>query len=375
VGYQQCPLEIMVIEKNFWENKKVFVTGHTGFKGGWLCLWLQSLGAKVTGYSLEPGSSPNLFEIGRVADRMTSIIGDISNYHNLATALSDAKPEIVFHMAAQPLVRYSYDNPIETFTTNVIGTVHVFEAVRKCSTVKALVNVTTDKCYENKEWIWSYRENESMGGHDPYSCSKGCAELVTSSFRESFFSPEAYERHGLALASVRAGNVVGGGDWSEDRLVPDILRAVNANKSVNVRNPDSTRPWQHVLEPISGYLILAEKLFTHGMQYAEAWNFGPETGESISVLEILKKLDHLIPSGIKWTISRENNVHEAKLLTLDISKAKKYLKWKPLLDIDKTLQLIVDWNTRYNSGADMHDFTHQQIELYQDQLLDRFSER
>jgi CDP-glucose 4,6-dehydratase len=365
----------MVIGKNFWENKKVFVTGHTGFKGGWISLWLQSLGAQVTGYSLEPVSSPNLFQVGRVADNMTSIIGDISNYHDLATALSDAKPEIVFHMAAQPLVRYSYDNPIETFTTNVIGTVHVLEAVRKCSTVKALVNVTTDKCYENKEWIWSYRENESMGGHDPYSCSKGCAELVTSSFRESFFSRETYEQHGLALASVRAGNVVGGGDWSEDRLVPDIFRAINSNKSVSVRNPDSTRPWQHVLEPISGYLILAQNLFTHGTQYAEAWNFGPETGESISVLEILKKLDRLIPSGIKWTISKDKKAHEANLLTLDISKVKKYLKWKPRLDIEKALKLIVDWNTRYNSGADMHDFTHQQIELYQEQLLDKLSEK
>jgi len=365
----------MVINKNFWVNKRVFVTGHTGFKGGWISLWLQSLGAQVTGYSLEPRSSPNLFQIGRVADNMTSIIGDISDYHGLATALSDAKPEIVFHMAAQPLVRYSYGNPIETFTTNVIGTVHILEALRKCSTVKALVNVTTDKCYENKEWIWSYRENESMGGRDPYSCSKACAELVTSSFRESFFSQETYEKHGLAVASVRAGNVVGGGDWSEDRLVPDIIRAINSNKSVSVRNPDSTRPWQHVLEPISGYLILAEKLCTHGMQYAEAWNFGPETGESISVLDILKKLDHLMPSGIKWNIAKDKNVHEANLLTLDISKVKKYLKWKPLLDIDKTLQLIVDWNTRYNNGADMHDFTHQQIELYQEQLWDKLSKR
>ena len=362
-------MEVMAMEENFWKNKKIFLTGHTGFKGGWMSLWLQSLGAKVTGYSLEPSSNPNFFQVGNVAEEMTSIIGDISDYKSLSDAIKISEPEIIFHMAAQPLVRYSYENTIETYTTNVMGTVNLLEASRGCKSIKAIVNITTDKCYENKEWVWSYRENEPMGGHDPYSSSKGCAELVTSSFRSSFFNKETYHKHGVALASVRAGNVIGGGDWAEDRLIPDIFRSIESGKSIKVRNPKSIRPWQHVLEPLAGYLMLAQNLYNNGTKYAEAWNFGPNTGEAISVQEIIEDLNTLLlPAGINWDIDLDKNYHEANLLTLDISKANKFLKWKPLLNMKDALELIVDWHKGYKNNENMKIFSLKQIKEYQGKL-------
>jgi CDP-glucose 4,6-dehydratase len=266
----------MAMNQQFWTGKKVFVTGHTGFKGSWLCLWLQQMDAEVTGYALQSPTQPNLFEVADVARGMRSIMGDIRDGATLAATLQNAAPQIVIHMAAQSLVRYSYIDPVETYSTNVMGTVHLLEAVRKTPSVRAVVNVTSDKCYENREWVWGYRENEAMGGFDPYSNSKGCAELVTAAYRSSFFNPAKHADHQLALASGRAGNVIGGGDWAADRLVPDILRAISENRPVVIRNPHAIRPWQHVLEPLSGYLQLAQKLYEGGAAYAEGWEFRSE---------------------------------------------------------------------------------------------------
>ena len=260
---------------SFWRSKKVFFSGHTGFKGSWLCLWLQQLGAEVTGYALAPPTSPSLFEVAHVAQGMKSLCGDIRDGAALAKAMREAVPDIVIHMAAQPLVRRSYLDPVETYSANVMGTVHLLEAVRQTQSVRAVVNVTSDKCYENKEWVWGYRESDPMGGFDPYSNSKGCAELVTAAYRNSFFNPAKYSEHHVALASVRAGNVIGGGDWAEDRLIPDILAAFEKSQPVVIRNPHAIRPWQHVLEPLAGYLQLAQKLYEDGATYAEGWNFGP----------------------------------------------------------------------------------------------------
>ena len=259
----------------FWKGKRILLTGHTGFKGSWLSLWLQSMGAPVVGYALAPPTNPSLFEVAEVGRGMTSVIGDIRDLEHLCAVFAEHKPEIVIHMAAQPLVRYSYIEPVETYSTNVMGTVNLLEAVRGTDSVKAVVNVTSDKCYENREWVWNYRENEAMGGYDPYSNSKGCAELVTAAYRNSYFHSEKYKEHGVALASGRAGNVIGGGDWAGDRLIPDIMRAITQNLAVNIRNPHAIRPWQHVLEPLSGYLMLAQKLYEEGAAYAEGWNFGP----------------------------------------------------------------------------------------------------
>jgi len=260
------------VDPSFWKGKKVYLTGHTGFKGSWLSLWLQSMGAVVKGYSLEPNTKPNLFTEANVEENMNSEFGDIRDLNQISKSMLDFNPDILIHMAAQPLVRLSYQEPVDTYTTNVIGTVNVLEAARGCPNLKAIVSVTTDKCYENNEWDWGYRENEPMGGHDPYSSSKGCAELVTSAYRRSFFNAE----NSASLASARAGNVIGGGDWADDRLIPDILKAFEKSKPVVIRNPISTRPWQHVLEPLSGYLVLAQELFENGKEYAEGWNFGPK---------------------------------------------------------------------------------------------------
>ena len=284
--------EVTTVNASFWRGKKVFVTGHTGFKGGWLCLWLQQLGANVTGYALQPPTTPSLFEIAVIGRGMESIIGDIREATTLSDAVRTAQPELVIHMAAQPLVRYSYENPIETYSTNVMGTVHLLEAIRKTQSVKAVVCVTSDKCYENREWEWGYRENDPLGGYDPYSNSKACAELVTAAYRNSYFNPDKYFEHGVAVASARAGNVIGGGDWAQDRLVPDMLRAIECGKPVLIRNPDAIRPWQHVLEPLSGYLLLAESLLTHGPANAEAWNFGPHDADAKPVRWIVDRLHY-----------------------------------------------------------------------------------
>jgi CDP-glucose 4,6-dehydratase len=348
----------------FWRDKKVFLTGHTGFKGSWLCLWLQQLGAQVTGYALQPPTDPSLFEVANVAQGMTSIIGDIRDGEALAKAMRDAAPDIVIHMAAQPLVRYSYVNPVETYSTNVMGTVHLLEAVRQTPSVRAVVNVTSDKCYDNKEWVWGYRENEPMGGFDPYSNSKGCAELVASAYRNSFFNPAKYNEHKVALASVRAGNVIGGGDWAADRLIPDILRAISDGKPVVIRSPHAIRPWQHVLEPLSGYLLLAEKLYTQGVDYAEGWNFGPNDEDAKPVQWIVERLTEQWGDGASWQLDGGDHPHEAHYLKLDCSKARMRIDWQPRWQLARTLEMIVAWQRAWLAKEDMRTFTLKQIKQY-----------
>ena len=289
-----------MIEREFWNGRRVFITGHTGFKGSWLSLWLQGLRAEILGYSLQPPTDPNLFELANVAEKMTSVVGDVRDLSSLQQAMTEFQPEIVIHMAAQPLVRRSYQDPVETYTTNVIGTVHLLEAVRQVDSVKAVVDITSDKCYDNREWHWGYRETDSLGGYDPYSSSKACAEAVAASYRSSFFNIDRYSEHGVALATVRAGNVIGGGDWAPDRLVPDILKALLKNESVLIRNPYATRPWQHVLEPLNGYLMLAERLCKDGVNYAEAWNFGPDSVNVETVGWIADRLYDLWDKGLTW---------------------------------------------------------------------------
>ena len=352
------------MNSSFWSGKKVFVTGHTGFKGSWLCLWLQQLGAEVTGYALQPPTNPSLFEEAKVAKGMKSIMGDIRDGEALTKAMIESAPDIVIHMAAQALVRYSYANPVETYSTNVMGTVHLLEAVRKTPSVRAVVNVTSDKCYENKEWVWGYRENEAMGGYDPYSSSKGCAELVASAYRNSYFNPEKYTEHQVALASARAGNVIGGGDWADDRLIPDILRAISSDQSVIIRSPHAVRPWQHVLEPLSGYLLLAQKLYEDGIAFAEGWNFGPHDEDAQPVQWIVENLTKLWGDGAKWQLDHAQHLHEAHYLKLDCSKAKMRLDWQPRWSLVRTLEMIVEWQHAYLSQQDMHSVTLAQINKY-----------
>jgi len=349
----------------FWRGKRVFLTGHTGFKGSWLSLWLQRLGAELTGYALKPPTTPSLFEAGRVADGMRSIEGDIRDLAHLTRAMQEASPEIIIHMAAQSLVRYSYQNPVETYSINVMGTVHILEAVRVAQGVKAVVNITTDKCYENREWVWGYRESDPMGGYDPYSNSKGCAELVSSAYRSSFFNADDYSKHGVALATVRAGNVIGGGDWALDRLIPDTVAAFGQGKPVHIRNPHAIRPWQHVMEPLRGYLMLAEKLVEHGPDYAEAWNFGPAEEDAKPVGWIVEKMAERWGDGAEWQLDADEHPHEAGYLKLDISKARSQLFWNPALRLEDALNLIIDWARRYKKGADARELTLEQIEYYQ----------
>jgi CDP-glucose 4,6-dehydratase len=358
------------VNLEFWRGRRVFVTGHTGFKGSWLCLWLQELGAEITGYSLEPPTNPSLFEQAKVFAGMTSIKGDIRDLEHFVQSMQDAAPEIVFHMAAQPLVRYSYDNPIETYSTNVMGTVHMLEAVRRTPSVKAVVNITTDKCYENREWVWGYRETDPLGGYDPYSSSKGCAELVSAAYRSSFFNPNDYSVHGVAVATVRAGNVVGGGDWAKDRLIPDIIEAFENDAPVNIRNPNAIRPWQHVLEPLRGYMMLAEKLIDRGPEFAESWNFGPRDEDVKTVGWIVKKIAEFWGNGAVWRIDSGNHPHEAAFLKLDISKVGSRLGWQPKLHLDGALKMIVDWAKQRKAGADTSELTRQQIQHYQQMTQD-----
>ena len=349
----------------FWQGKRVFLTGHTGFKGGWLSLWLQQLGADVTGYALEAPTRPSLFEVASVARGMVSIIGDVRDGEALKRAMAQARPEIVIHMAAQPLVRYSYANPVETYATNVMGVVNLLEAVRATPGVRSVVNVTSDKCYENREWPWGYREKEAMGGYDPYSNSKGCAELVTAGYRSSFFNAEKYAEHGIALGSGRAGNVIGGGDWAMDRLIPDMLRAIGAGQPVMIRNPHSIRPWQHVLEPLSGYLTLAEKLYTEGPVHAEGWNFGPHDTDAKPVEWIIERMTQEWGAGASWSLDGQDHPHEATYLKLDCSKARGQLGWHPRWDIGQTIAKIVEWHKACDQGADMCAMTLAQITTYQ----------
>jgi len=354
------------VNTSFWNCKRVFLTGHTGFKGGWLSLWLSSMGAKVTGYALAPNTTPSFFEVAKVEGELEqSHIADIRDLDKLQREMARAKPEIVIHMAAQPLVRYSYINPVETYAINVMGTVHVLESIRSTDSVRAAVIVTTDKCYENKEWAWGYRENESMGGHDPYSNSKGCAELATNSYRQSYFSPEKYSQHHVAIASARAGNVIGGGDWSEDRLITDAIKAFEANLVLKIRNPLATRPWQHVLEPLSGYLVLAQALYQEGSKFDGGWNFGPRVEDARSVQEVINLLMRSWASPTSWIQDQGEQPHEAHSLSLDCSKARQFLNWIPRWTLEQSIDNIVQWHQAYRNQLNMREISLQQIASYQ----------
>jgi len=359
MAIKEGSVENMVIASGFWQGKKVFVTGHTGFKGSWLLLWLQQLGAQVTGYSRPPLTQPNLFEVANIAEGIDSIFGDICDQNAINKAILECQPDIVIHMAAQALVRFSYQNPVETYQTNVMGTLHVLEAIKACDSVKSVVIVTTDKCYENKEWIWAYRENDPLGGHDPYSSSKACVELLVSSYRNSFLS----NKQTLSIATARAGNVIAGGDWSEDRLIPDILKAFQNNQTVTIRNPKATRPWQHVLEPLSGYLLLAQKLYEQPDEYTEAWNFGPLEDDVKPVDWILERMTENWV-GANWQLDEGSHPHEAGLLKLDISKAKSKLQWQPVWYLENTLGKIIRWHQAWMKQEDMRQYCIQEIEQY-----------
>lgn len=356
----------MAVNPDFWSGRPVFVTGHTGFKGSWLALWLQKLGARVSGYSLAPPSNPNLFDVAGVAAGMVqSVTGDVRDPDALRAVLAAARPEVVFHLAAQSLVQRSYRDPVGTYATNVMGTVHLLEAVRACPGVKAVVIVTSDKCYENREWLWGYRENEPLGGYDPYSSSKGCAELVTAAYRSAFFAADEFARHGVGVASARAGNVIGGGDWAEDRLIPDVIRAFCAGRAVRIRNPRAVRPWQHVLEPLHGYLRLAEALSQEGAACAAAWNFGPDDADAQPVSWIVQNLVTRWGPPASWEIDANPHPHEANYLKLDSSKAMRLLGWKPALDVARTLDWVVDWYQSCRDGKDMRNLTLAQIGQFQ----------
>lgn len=353
----------MQINPDFWRGKRVLITGHTGFKGGWLSLWLQSMGVTLRGVALAPPTELALFDVARIYEGMQHHIADIRDFAAVKTQMDEFRPEIVIHMAAQPLVRLSYHQPIETYATNVMGTVHVLEAARQAGSVKAIVNITTDKCYENREWAWGYREDEPMGGHDPYSSSKGCAELVSSAYRKSFLKDA-----GIAMATARAGNVIGGGDWAEDRLLPDILRALQARQPVLIRNPHAIRPWQHVLEPLSGYLLLAERLYQHGQAYAEGWNFGPRDEDARSVQWITEHLCKTWSDDASWTLQPGEHPHEAHFLKLDISKARQRLQWAPRWSLATALARITEWHQAWIDQTDMRAVCLDQISQYsQDQ--------
>ncbi|MBU1689253.1 MAG: CDP-glucose 4,6-dehydratase [Gammaproteobacteria bacterium] len=341
----------------FWQEKSVLVTGHTGFKGGWLSLWLQMLGAQVHGYSLPAATKPSLFHEAQVGEGMVHVEGDIRDLSNLKTCMASAQPEIVFHLAAQALVRQSYLDPVETMTSNVIGTMNLLEAIRSTPSVKAVVVITSDKCYENREWLWPYRENEALGGRDIYSASKACAEIVTASWRASFLAEQ-----GVSIATARAGNVIGGGDWATDRLVPDALRAWQSGIQLQVRYPQAVRPWQHVLEPLAGYLLLAENLYQG--KSAEAWNFGPSDADIRPVGALLDSLAMLWCDGASWQARPLQHPHEAGLLRLDSSKARTFLGWQPKFNIDQALEQVVQWHRCWMDGEDMRVFTLNQIEQY-----------
>lgn len=359
MGRGQCAMEVLEVTTAFWSGKRVFVTGYTGFKGGWLALWLQSLGAKVYGYALDAATDPHLFGVARVGEGMANqTIADIRDADVLARAMQAARPDIVFHLAAQPLVRYSYVAPAETYAVNVIGTVNLLEAVRVTPSVRAVINVTTDKCYENREWVWGYREGEALGGHDPYSSSKACSELVTAAYRRSFF-----DAAGVAVASARAGNVIGGGDWAADRLLPDFLRAADKGVALLIRSPEAIRPWQHVLEPLHGYLLLAERLFGARADFAEAWNFGPADEDARSVRWIVERLVGATP-GAGWTCDTASQPHEASHLKLDSSKARARLDWLPRWRLATALDKTLEWHTAWRRGQDMHTVTVAQIAEY-----------
>lgn len=347
------------MNRGFWKKKTVFLTGHTGFKGGWIAHWLHELGASVHGYSLEPPTQPNFFTETQLQKRIAnSTIGDIRDIVVLTSALKKAKPDIIIHMAAQPLVRKSYNIPVETFTTNVIGTVNVLEAARQIGTTKAIINITTDKCYENKDWYWPYRENDRLGGHDPYSASKACAEIATAAYRNSFFDDA-----NIYLASARAGNVIGGGDWAIDRLIPDFFKALDTGKTMSIRSPNAVRPWQHVLEPLRGYLLLAEKLYTEGKAFAEAWNFGADESDAKSVSWIVEQMCMSI-SKVKWQIENIKQPYESNLLKLDSNKAIARLGWGHRWNLKTALNKTIDWHLAWRKKDDLAAITREQIQAH-----------
>lgn len=354
-----------MVNRTYWKGRNVFVTGHTGFKGSWLCLWLDRLGANVTGYALEPPTQPSLFEQARVGASVRSVFGDIRDFPRLKSTLEECHPDVVIHMAAQSVVRRGYEDPIETYSSNVMGTVHLLEALRQLERPCVVVNVTSDKCYANQEWVWGYRENEPMGGRDPYSNSKGCAELVTTAFRESFFSTASFDRHGIALASARAGNAIGGGDWTTNQLIPDLLRAFIAGQPCLIRNPSAFRPWQFVMEPLRGYLMLSERLSQDVSRFADSWNFGPSDSDAKPVFWIADRLADSWGAQATWKHDGAVHPREAHALKLDASKALTFLDWHPVSPLSVAIEWIVEWYRAHQSGKDLRSHTQMQIERYE----------
>jgi len=354
-----------MIDHSFWRGRKVFLTGHTGFKGSWLSLWLESLGASVTGYALSPPTKPSLFEQANIANSVRSICADVRDFPRVKAAIAECSPEVLIHMAAQSVVRRGYEDPIETYSSNVMGTVNVLEALRQLRQPCVVVNVTSDKCYANREWVWGYREDEAMGGRDPYSNSKGCAELVTSAYRDSFFPPTLLDQHGIAVATARAGNAIGGGDWTSDQLIPDLMTAFLEGYPCPIRNPSAIRPWQFVIEPLRGYLMLAERLAQDAARFAGGWNFGPAGADAKPVSWIADELAQSWGNGASW--KRDTAVHppEAHFLRLDASKASTYLEWHPLLSLRQALGWIVEWYRAFQRGGDLKMLTRMQIERYE----------
>lgn len=350
---------------NSWQGRRVFLTGHTGFKGSWLALWLSRLGAKVRGYALDPCTQPNMFTLASVASVVDDVRGDIRDYPKLESSMRDFAPEVVFHMAAQPLVRRSYVDPVGTYATNVMGTVHVLEAIRKTPSVRAVVCVTTDKVYQNQEWVWPYRETDALGGYDPYASSKACGEIVSAAYRSSFFSLEQSDRGSVALVTARAGNVIGGGDWSEDRLIPDLVRGFCSGRPVLIRRPNAIRPWQHVLEPLHGYMMLAQRLLTEPAKFASAYNFGPGDDDSWPVERIATKLVEMWGGGTSWKPDADAGQHEAHYLRLDASKARFELGWEPRLKIETALEWTIEWYRAWREGQNLTELTAEQIEEYE----------
>jgi CDP-glucose 4,6-dehydratase len=358
----------MAMKENFWQDKSVFITGHSGFKGGWLSLWLKYLGAKISGYSLSPITTPNFFNVISLHEVVSSWTCDIRSLESLIQAMHSAQPEIAFHLAAQPLVRKSYQSPVETFDVNIMGTVHFLEAVRQTPSVKVVIIITSDKCYENRAWPWGYRESDPMGGHDPYSSSKGCAELVTAAYRDSYLSQAQVQ-----VATVRAGNVIGGGDWSEDRLIPDIIRAFSSGKNLHIRAPQAIRPWQHVLEALRGYLLLAQKMWIENDRFCGGWNFGPSDKDICTVEEIVCKSAAIWGNNVKWSIAPGPHPHEASTLKLDCSKANILLNWFPLIDLDIALEWTINWyKTLYYESMSMRALTLKQITSYETLIKNQF---